>query len=114
LSVKPTSPAVFFDAASGLYTAIFTDKKTGREWGRGQAKNRAHAIAAARKNQPTTERIKYVIGWVERHPFIAGAVVGAYLGFRKGRQHGVHLPITDMLIPAVALGALAWCVRRFL
>lgn len=108
-----TYPAVFFDEAAGFFKCEMRDKKTGRIWGYGYGVTRQEAIYNARHDQPSEGRIKRAIGWVSRHPFIAGAALGAYLAFRQTRRHGLKKgsPLGYLGAGAV-VGAIAWGVAK--
>lgn len=107
-----TFPAVYYDEVAGEWICEMRDKKTGRTWGKGHGATRQEAIYNARHDQPAESKIKRAIGWVARHPFVAGATVGVYLAYRRGRYHRSELKLIDYLSAGVIIGTLAWGLSR--
>lgn len=109
---RATYPAVVRDENSGQYRCEMRDKRTGRVWGYGYGATRHEAIQAAAIEQPPSNAIKRAIGWVRRYPFWAGAAVGCFLRYRQARNHQETLRLRDYLVPAIAVGTIAWGVSK--
>lgn len=103
----PTYPAVIFDEATGRYKCEMRDKKLARVWGVGYGNTRGEAIANARRGQPPDGKIKRVIGWVQRHPFLVGAAVGAYLAARNGAR-----TFSEYAAASVIGGFVGWAASK--
>lgn len=109
---KATYPSVFFDEATGKYKCEMHDKNTGRTWGYGYGDTRTEAIYSARRDQPKQSKIKRAVGWVTRHPFIAGAAVGTYLQYRRGRNHHTEIRPINYLNAAIVAGTVIWGISK--
>lgn len=109
---RPTFPRVFWDEESGMYCAQMIDKKTGKVWGCGYGETRQDAIRSAAIDQPPAKSIKRAIGWVDRHPFIAGAAVGTYLTYRYAKNHHYQMKASDYLSVGAIAGTIAWALSK--
>ncbi len=107
-----TRPKVFYDDNQGRYVAEMVDIKTNRVWGTGFGETRSEAIIRARQDQPSDGIIKAAIGWVRRHPFLAGAAVGVFLAHRYAAHHHVSLRPIDYLNIGTVTGTLVWAVSK--
>ncbi len=103
----PTDSIVFFDEATGKYKCEMRDKKIGRVWGVGYGNTRHEALINARRAQPPDGKIKRAIGWVQRHPFFAGAAVGVYLAARNGAR-----TFGEYVAASVVGGVVGWVIGK--
>ena len=103
----PTDSIVFFDENSGMYKCEMRDKKIGRVWGVGYGDTRHEALINARRAQPPDGTIKRAIGWVTRHPFMAGAAVGVYLAARNGAR-----TFSEYVAASVIGGIAGWVIGK--
>jgi hypothetical protein len=107
-----TFPVVFWDDEAGAWRAEMRDKRLGKTWGRGLGQTRMEAIYNARTDQPDEGLVKRAIGWVDRHPFLAGAAVGTYRIVRGARLRGFKRPAWYYLSGGALVGALAWTLDK--
>ncbi len=80
--MRATHP-VCYKVSDDEWCCEMQDRKTGRTWSTGYGSDRVSAIRDARENQPKEAFIKRSIGWVRRHPILAGAIVTGYMMFRR-------------------------------
>jgi hypothetical protein len=111
---RPTYPTVFLDTVSNLWKAEMKDKKTGRIWGTGVGETRDIAIINARHNQPKDSRIKRLIGWTIRHPFLGSMAVGTVLAFHQARKKDNNIPVSTCLAAGALFGVAMWGTIKFL
>lgn len=109
---KPTYPSVFFDDDASAYKCEMHDKNTGRTWGYGYGKTRKEAIASARRDQPKQGKIKKAVGWVTRHPFVAGAAIGTYITYRRARNHHADIRPIHYVNAAIVAGTIVWGISK--
>lgn len=108
----PTDPVVFFDRNTKLFKAIMKDPKTGQTWGVGHGDSRKKALYQARNAQPPDGTIRKAIGWVQRHPFMAGSMVGIYLAARHGAKNNYRPTSAEFTKAALWVGTLTWAAAK--
>ncbi|MFA6322847.1 MAG: hypothetical protein WCX71_05270 [Candidatus Buchananbacteria bacterium] len=109
---RPTYPVVFYDEAVGQWKCEMRDKKTARVWGIGYGACRKEAIYRARNEQPEKNYIKKAIGWIDRHPFFGGVVIGAYLSYHHAKKNQKDLRLRDMVTTGLICGSIGWAIAK--
>lgn len=105
-----TKPFVFYDEDRGAWKCLMRDS-TGKTWGTGYGETRQSAIYKSRQDQPHESVIRKAIGWVNRHPFLAGAALGVYLSSRSGFR-GRRPALGEYALVAFVTGSIAWAIQK--
>ncbi len=80
--MRATHP-ICYKVSDDEWCCEMRDRKHNRTWSTGYGADRVSAIRNARESQPKEMFIKRSIGWVRRHPILAGAIVTGYMMFRQ-------------------------------